>query len=200
MRGFAVLALAIGAAMSVMLLNTDIVRVVGVDWPYKRDPSSRMRGWQTAAGEIERVRAEYEAKSGKPVFLIANEHEVASSLAFYMKEKRPEGLQHPPIYIPAQPYFEDQFSFWPRYDELIDFPAGYQREDTLFTEEQGYNPFKGRTALYITDRAEENAPSSIKEGFERWEMIACIDQSRRGKPLRQLRVFACFNYLDPGVK
>ena len=113
---------------------------------------------------------------------------------------RTEGPRHPSLYIPAQPYFEDQYSFWPRYDELIDFPVGFEREDALFTEEQGYNPFKGRTALYITDRAEENAPSSIKEGFERWEMIACIDQDRRGKPLRQLRVFACFNYLDPGVK
>jgi hypothetical protein len=31
-------------------------------------------------------------------------------------------------------------------------------------------------------------------------MIACIDQTRHGRPLRQLRVFACTNYLDPGVK
>ena len=200
MRGFAVAALAIGALMSVALLNTDAARVAGIEWPYKRDPSGRMRGWQSAATEVERIRKEYEMGSGQPVFLIANEHEVASSLAFYMTDKRLEGPRHPPIYIPAQPYFEDQYSFWPRYDELIDFSAGHQREDTLYTEEQGYNPFKGRTALYITDRAEENAPSSIKEGFERWEMIACIDQSRRGLPLRQLRVFACFNYLDPGVK
>jgi hypothetical protein len=194
------LSLVVGAAMSLALINTDLARVAGIGWPYKRDPSSRMRGWQNAAAEFERVRAEFEKRSGQTVFLIANEHEVASILAFYTKDKRPESPRHPPIYIPAQPYFEDQYSFWPRYDELIDFPPGYQREDSLYTEEQGYNPFKGRTALYITDRAEENAPSSIKEGFERWEMIACIDQSRRGKSLRQLRVFACYNYLDPGVK
>jgi hypothetical protein len=199
-RAYAFVALAIGALMSALLLNTDLVRMAGLNWSYKRDPSSRMRGWQSAASEIEQIRAAYEAATGKPVFLIANEHEVASSLAFYMKDKRTEGPRHPPLYIPAQPYFEDQYSFWPRYDELIDFPVGFEREDTLFTEERGYNPFKGRTALYITDRAEENAPSSIKEGFERWEMIACIDQDRRGKPLRQIRVFACFNYLDPGVK
>src|SRR6185369_11577346 len=136
--------------------------------------------WRTAAAKVEEVRAAFEAKLGQPVFLIANEHEVASSLAFYMKDKRIEGPGHPPIYIPAEPYFEDQFSFWPRYDELIDLPPGQKSEDTIFTEEQGYNPFKGRTALYVTDRAEEKAPSSIKEGFERWEMVACIDQLRRG--------------------
>ncbi len=66
--------------------------------------------------------------------------------------------------------------------------------DSYYTEEQGINPFHGRTALYVTDRAEERAPSMIKSGFERVEMIACIDQTRRGFPLRQWRVFACYNY------
>ncbi|MEQ1859850.1 MAG: glycosyltransferase family 39 protein [Chthoniobacteraceae bacterium] len=197
---FALTALAIGAAMSLALMNTDLVRATGVSWAYARDPSSRMRGWQSAAAEIERFRDRYEAEHGVPVFLIANEHEVAASLGFYLGDKRPAGPGHPPIYIPAQPYFEDQFSFWPRYDQLIDLPPGYQREDTIYTEEQGYNPFKGHTALYITDRAEVKAPSSIKDAFEQWEMIACIDQTRRGQPLRQLRIFVCTNYLDPGVK
>jgi hypothetical protein len=117
-----------------------------------------------------------------------------------MKDKRIEGAGHPPVYIPAEPFFVDQFSFWPRYDELLDLKPGEAPPDPAFTEELGYNPFRGRTALYITDRAEEKAPSSIKTGFERWEMIACIDQTRRGLPLRQWRIFACYNYLDPGVR
>lgn len=200
LRLYAASALCFGAIMSLTLANTDLVRAAGVKWPYQRDPSSRMRGWRSAAGEIERFRDQFEQEQGQPVFLIANEHEVASSLAFYLTDKRPAGPQHPPIYIPAQPYFEDQFSFWPRYDQLIDLPPDYQREDTIYTEEQGYNPFKGHTALYITDRAEVKAPSPIKTGFENWEMIACIDQTRHGQPLRQLRIFACRNYLDPGVK
>jgi len=54
--------------------------------------------------------------------------------------------------------------------------------------------FLGRSALYITDRAEEKAPTAIKGGFEQVEMIACIDQIRRGLPLRQLRIFACRRY------
>lgn len=199
-RDFSLAALVLSAVISLVTLNTDLVRKTGIWWPYERDPSARMRGWRNAAAEVERVRAKYEEASGEPVFLIANEHEVAASLDFYMKDKRPAGPGHPPVYIPAQPYFEDQFSFWPRYDQLIDLPAGFQREDTIYTEEQGYNPFKGHTALYITDRAEEHAPSSIKQGFERWEMVACIDQRRNGQQLRQLRVFVCHNFIDPGVK
>ena len=34
----------------------------------------------------------------------------------------------------------------------------------------------------------------VANGFEQVEMIACIDQTRRGLPLRQLRIFACRRY------
>ena len=154
-----------------------------------------MRGWRTAAAKVESLRADFEAQLGEKVFLIANEHEVASSLAFYMKEKRPEGPAHPPVYIPESQEFVDQFSFWHRYDEFVDAADAPQiLRDEFYTEEGGVNPFMGRTALYITDRAEEKAASAIKGGFEEVEMIACIDQTRRGLPLRQLRIFACRRY------
>lgn len=201
LRMFAVGALAVAAAFSLITINPDFVRSLGIPpLPYQLDPGKRMRGWQSASKEIERIRKNFEQDLGEQTFLIANEHEVAAALSFYLPDKRVEGPGHPPVYIPAQPYFEDQFSFWPRYDQIVDFAPGQVRPDNIYTEEQGYNPFRGRTALYISDRAEEKAPSSIKEGFERWEMIACIDQTRRGMPLRQLRVFACYNYLDPGVR
>jgi len=199
-RRFAVFALASGAALSLITINPDILRAAGLPLSYGLDPGKRMRGWRSAAAEVERVRAKFEQELGERVFLIANEHELAAVLAFYLQDKKPEGAGHPPVYIPAQPYFEDQFSFWPRYDELIPFAAGQPRPDTIFTEEGGYNPFRRRSALYITDRAEEKAPSSLKSGFQTWKMIACIDQTRRGLPLRQLRVFACYDFLDPGVR
>lgn len=193
-RSFAVAALALGLAGSLLIVNLDALRACGLAWPYQRDPGARMRGWRTAAAKVEQVRAEFEAEIGEKVFLIANEHEVASSLAFYLKDKRPEGPAHPPVYIPESQEFVDQFSFWHRYDEFVDAKdAPHIERDEFFTE-GGVNPFMGRTALYITDRAEEKAPSAIKGGFEQVEMIACIDQTRRGLPLRQLRVFACRRY------
>lgn len=193
-RIFAIAALALGLFGSVLIIDLDGLRVFGIPWSYRSDPGSRMRGWRTAAAKIEQVRADFEAQLGEKVFLIANEHEVASSLAFYMKDKRPEGPAHPPVYIPESQAFVDQFSFWHRYDEFVDpADAPHIARDEYFTE-GGVNPFMGRTALYITDRPEEKAPSAIKGGFEQVEMIACIDQSRRGLPLRQLRVFACRRY------
>jgi hypothetical protein len=193
-RRFAVAALALGVVCSLLVLNLDVLRACGIAWPYSRDPGTRMRGWRTAAAKVEEVRAKIEAEWGEPVFLIANEHEVAASLSFYMKEKRVAGAGHPPVYIPESQEFQDQFSFWPRYDEFIDPRlAPHIPRDEFFTE-GGVNPFMGRSALYITDRVEEKAPSAIKGGFEQVEMIACIDQVRRGMALRQLRVFACRRY------
>jgi hypothetical protein len=119
---------------------------------------------------------------------------VAANVAFYLHDKRSEGPGHPPIYFPESQQLENQFSFWPRYDEFIAVPPDQLPKDSYFNEEQGINPFHGRTALYISDRPEERGPSTIKNGFERVEMIACIDQKRRTLPLRQWRIFACYNY------
>lgn len=66
--------------------------------------------------------------------------------------------------------------------------------DESYVEQHSVSLFSGRDALYITDRTEERAPSTIKGGFERVEMVACIDLARHGLPLRQIRIFACYQY------
>ncbi|HEX8311795.1 MAG TPA: glycosyltransferase family 39 protein [Chthoniobacteraceae bacterium] len=194
LRTFAVVALALGFLISVATLNTDLLRSVGVPFPYKLDPSKRLRGWRSSAEQLEALRADFEKSHGAPPFLIANSYGTAANLGFYLRDKRPAGPGHPPIYFPESPAIENQFSFWPRYDEFVSVPADQLDPNAYFTEQQGINPFHGRNALYITDRAEEKAPSTIKEGFNRVEMIAVIDQKRRGLPLRQWRVFACYDY------
>ncbi len=118
-RPFAVAALALGAVVSVIMINTDLLRIVGIPLSYKLDPSARLRGWRASAGEIETLRKSYEAKIGQPVFLIANNYGTASSLAFYLQDKRREGPGHPPIYCPMSAVPGNQFYFWPRYDGTI---------------------------------------------------------------------------------
>jgi hypothetical protein len=237
-----------GLLISVVTIDTELLRRVGLALPYKIDPSARLRGWRTAAETVDAFRKQYESDNGQPVFLIANKYGSAASLGFYLPEKRIEGPGHPPIYVPESPVPENQYYFWPRYDGLTDYAdvarhllrssttltpelrtelqtsladlppleLGERPErdnerrrrflqalqvaapelgiDAYYTEAMGYSPFIGRTALYITDRAEERPPSMIKRGFEHVEMIACIDFRRRDLPLRQLRIFACRNF------
>src|SRR3954454_13796179 len=147
-----------------------------------------------------------------------------------MKNRRVESPGHPTVYIPESQFLENQFSFWPRYDEMTDATeiargflessppeaplhqavaealdalikeekaqpeqSGEARRrlvremhqalpqlplDESYVEEAGLSLFAGRNALYITDRTEERAPSTIKGGFERVEMIGCVDIKR----------------------
>lgn len=256
-RRFALTALAVGLGMSLLTLDTDLIRRLGVPLPYKMDPSARLRGWRSTTEIVEKFRREYETKIGEPVFLIGNKYQTSAILAFYMKDRRVEGPGHPPVYIPESQDIENQFSFWPRYDELVELrqiaretlaaplPAGGNaaaradleravkalppdveaptaeaasaasdawREvvrilhvlrpelplDESFVEHRGINMFTGRSALYVTDRMEERAPSTVKRGFSKVEMIACIDLNRRGLLLRQIRIFACTGYKGGG--
>ena len=244
-RTFAVAALAFGGVMSVLTVDTEMLRRAGLPLSYDRDPSARARGWHTAAESIETLRKKFETEHGQPVFLIANNYGTAASLAFYFQDKRREAPGHPPVYCPMSAVPENQFYFWPRYDALVSYadqarellpsldaarrtaltsalstletPGTPEQEtehrrqfltalkaaapqlpiDEYFTESMGYSPFLGRTALYITDRPEEKPASSILREFARTERIATIDLTRRGLPLRQLRVFACSDYRQP---
>ncbi|MEI6349920.1 MAG: glycosyltransferase family 39 protein [Verrucomicrobiota bacterium] len=119
-RRFAVATLALGLAMSLFLFNTDVVRQLGLKWSYEKDPTGRLRGWQTVAIAVDDLRHRLEKEGGKPLFLIANKYQTASSLSFYLPEKRSDGPGHPSVYIPESQAIENQYSFWPRYDEMIE--------------------------------------------------------------------------------
>ncbi len=244
-RTFAVAALAFGGVMSLITVDSEMLRRAGLPLSYDRDPSARLRGWRTAAESIETLRKKFESEHGQPVFLIANKYGTAASLAFYFTDKRREAPGHPPVYCPMSAVPENQFYFWPRYDALVSYadiardllpelvgapftnlksalstletPGTPEQEtehrrqflvalkaaapqlpiDEYFTESMGSSPFLGRTALYITDHDDDRPASSIRREFARWEMIARIDCTRRGLPLRQLRVFACYDYRQP---
>jgi hypothetical protein len=189
----AVVALATGIVMSLVIINPDLLRKAGVAIPYAWDPVSRARGWNTSALAVEQARQKFEAATGKPVFLIGNKYQTSASLSFYLPDKRVEGPGHPPVYIPESQDFENQFSFWPRYDEFVPPPPG-TKADAYDTEEPAVNLFVGRDALYITDKPNESADTAIKSGFERVDIFAIYEISRRGLPLRTLSVFACHHY------
>ena len=249
-RRFAVAAMALGALMSLLITDPDMVRWLGFPLSYDLDPTARLRGWQTAAETIAAFRKKFETGQGSRVFLIANKYQTASTLGFYLPEKSREAPGHPPVYSPVGPFPENQFYYWPRYDENTDYtevandilrgsavsnvPEDVRKElasslgalppadsgndpekdaesrrkflralkaaapelpiDMYFTESMGFSRFAGRNALYVTDRAEEHPASDVEREFERCEMIACFDFKRRGLPLRQIRIFCCYNY------
>ena len=193
-RRFLGVGLGFGLLLSVLIMNIDLLRMAGLPYPYRKDPSKRLRGWQAITEAVEGVRQKTEKALGAPVFLIANGRALASSVAFYLKEPRTEGQGHPPVYTPESQAITDQYSFWPRYDEFVELKPGQRPRDPQYTEETGVNPFHGRTALYFTDGSEETAQGAISSAFEKVEMVACFDIDRFGYPLKQIRIFRCDNY------
>jgi 4-amino-4-deoxy-L-arabinose transferase-like glycosyltransferase len=187
-------ALGIGIFMSLALFSTEMLHSTGIPFPYKYDFASRMHGWKTAAITVGDFRKQFEKETGKPVFLISKNYQTSALLSFYLPDKRVEGPGHPAVYIPESQDIESEFSFWPSYDEFVDAPKTAKPADDYYTGEGGVNLFMGRDALYITDDIDDTPPTSIQRGFERVEMIKLFNITSHGQPLKQIRIFACYNY------
>ncbi len=183
------LALFMSAALIVLMLNPVGIKRRG------RDPTDRLRGWKAMAVAVNQVRADFEKKTGQKVFLIADERDRASELAFYLPDKRVEGPGHPPVYIPESQDMVNQFSFWPRYDEFVPLaPDAVRDPNEIYTEEQGVNLFTGRNALFLQLGKRDHPPRNISAGFGRTELISTIEVRTGDRVLRELQVYACYDY------
>ncbi len=162
----------------------------------RRDPADRMRGWKSATAEVEKVRNDLETKLDEKLFLIADERDRASEISFYLRDKRPEGRGHPPVYIVESQDIVNQFSFWPRYDEFVEAPGPGPAEskEEAYTEEHGVNRFTGRSALFIRGHKGKHVPHNISAAFQSTEPVGTIEVRRFGKTVRTWQLFLCRNY------
>jgi hypothetical protein len=193
-RGSVPIALGLALLMSIIALDSDLLRSAGVRL-WRRDPSDRLRGWKSATAAVEDLRHDLEAKLGEKLFLIADDRDRASEISFYLREKRLEGPGHPPVYLVESQDLVNQFSFWPRYDQFVDAPrAEPPPGEDAYTEEGGINPFMGRSALFIRDRATGGVPHNIKAAFQTRQPAAVVEVRRFGQHIRTWRIFLCRNY------
>jgi 4-amino-4-deoxy-L-arabinose transferase-like glycosyltransferase len=194
LRVCASVAVLVGLIMSVVALDTDLLRVAGYRFS-RNDPSDRMRGWKSATAALEKMRNELESQLGEKLFLIADARDRASEISFYLRDKRVEGPEHPPAYIPESQDMVNQFSFWPRYDQFVEVKPGMQQPDgQVYTEENGINLFVGRDALFVRQGDRGHVPHAIRAAFQSTEAVGTIEVLRFGKPIRTWQVFLCRNY------
>ena len=142
--------------------------------------------WKAVAIKVGELRNQLESQTGKPIFLIGNNSRVASILSFYLPQKRIEGPGHPPVYIPESQMIENQFSYWPRYDEFFTPAKDAPPTDPSYQEEQGVNPFIGRTALFISTT---EPPTAILNSFEKVESLDSKDAQLKG-----IHIYRLLNY------
>jgi hypothetical protein len=193
-RLFLTTAILLGLGMSLLAVDTDILRSLHVPI-FRRDPADRMRGWKSATHALEKVRSDFELKLGERLFLIADQRDRASEIAFYLRDKRLEGPGHPPAYIVESQDMVNQFSFWPRYDQVVEAPAkSTAAEGDVYTEEGGINPFEGRSALYLQSSRRDDLPHNIQAAFQSTEKVATIEVRRFEVVVRTWQVFLCQKY------
>lgn len=188
-------ALGLSLCITALALESDLIRSAGLNL-WKRDPSNRVRGWESGTAALENLRHDLEAKLGEKLFLIADDRDRASEISFYLREKRVEGPAHPPVYLVESQDLVNQFSLWPRYDEFVDLTknsAASPNDPESFTE-GGTNPFAGRSALFIRDGANGSLVHNIRAAFDKCETVAIIETQRYGRPLRTWRIFLCRGY------
>ena len=194
LRRCAAAALLLGLIMSVIALDTDLLRTFGFHLR-QNDPSNRMRGWKSATAAVENIRGNLEAKLGEKLFLIADERDRASEISFYLRDKRTEAPGHPPVYIIESQAMVNQFSFWPRYDEFVDAPTRITPPgEDVYSEEKGINLFVGRSALFIREGEKGDVPRNIRVAFQSTEPVGTIEVRRHGDRIRLWQVFLCRGY------
>jgi Dolichyl-phosphate-mannose-protein mannosyltransferase len=194
LRMAAAVALLVGLIMSALALDTDVIRSLGLEF-WRSDPSNRMRGWKSATAAVEKIRNDLESKLRERVFLIADARDRASEISFYLHDKKIEGPGHPPVYIVEAQDIQNQFSFWPRYDEFVEAKPGTPRPDSEpATEGNAINRFIGRSALFVHEGFGERLPHNIRAGFQSVAPVAVIEVSRYGRLLRHWQVFLCRGY------
>ena len=187
--------IALGIVLSIFVLDTDLLRTMNIPFPHHRDPADRVRGWKSASRAVEKIRGDLETKNSDPLFIIADQRDRASEMSFYFKHKRVEGPGHPPVYIVESQDIQNQFSFWPRYDQFVEAAPNAPRPDgEVYTEEEGVNLFEGRSALYIQSGKGVLVPHNIQRGFQSVDRIATIEVTRFGAKVREWQVFLCRHY------
>ncbi|MEX1044563.1 MAG: glycosyltransferase family 39 protein [Chthoniobacterales bacterium] len=143
------------------------------------------------AARIDELRRSQTTDPAAPVFLIARDAPLASSLALYLPDVSFASPGHPPVYVVESPYSDSQYALWPRYDQFVDAPEpSLDEAPDPFTEQDGANPFVWRSALYITPQTADQLPQAITAAFASHRLLAEITT-----PSGQvLRVYLCSEY------
>ena len=140
---------------------------------------------------IGEVRAQYTDATMPPLFLIAENAPLAAALALALPDATPAAPGHPPVYTSESPAARSQFDLWPRYDQFVEAPPAPVAPGTdPFTEQEGANPFLGRSALYITTQEPGGLPQAITAAFAGVQLLGEITAPDG----RILRAYLCSDY------
>lgn len=140
--------------------------------------------------QIESIRRSV-AGSSMPAFLIAENASLAAAISLHLQHTpdAPEG--HPPVYVVESPCADSQYALWPRYDQFSEgAPPNLQNIQDPFTEQEGFNAFVGRSAVYVSTQVPDDLPQAITAAFANVRLLAEVLVP--GAPV--YRLYLCSDY------
>jgi 4-amino-4-deoxy-L-arabinose transferase-like glycosyltransferase len=168
-RGFLALGLGLGFVAVGLLHATELLGyVAGRPIPAKVDPLHRVRGWTRIAAMFGAEREKL-FREGNPVFFITQHYGLTSILTFYLPEaKRAVGAE-PLVYHVRMSNPENQFYFWP-----------------------GYENRKGQSAIFIQEINEPTAPpAALTNDFASVTDMGMRDAFYNGQVYRRYQLYLC---------
>lgn len=154
--------------------NTNLIKKIsGRYLPVNRDPLHRVRDWDVTAQAVETAWRQLSAE-GKPAFIITDHYGMAGQLSFYIPQARAAVSTQPLVYCRSSAFPENQFFYWP-----------------------GYENRKGQNALYVVelnrdDPAPLPPPARLLTEFESVTSLGVTNILYHDQfLLRPLQLFAC---------
>ena len=193
-------AVLLAAVQSMMLMRTDMLRSLGVNWPFqtqlrdsrtyrsfwRADPSGQMLGWREGAEVVAGIIKSTSSDKDQPWFLVASSWSVATELDAYLSSEV-KVLQPTPDYprvsVTLRTVRDQPLALFPRYDALT------QKEQ----------PFRGQRALFVSDDSAHQPPAEIRNSFDRVEPTSIVRIMHAGREVRTLKIFACHGYKPPDL-
>ena len=142
---------------------------------------------------LEEITSSFASDKSHPLFLIAEDAPIASAFAVNLSGQTfTHQSGHPPVYSLESAFAESQYALWPRYDQFVEATQAAAATFTAdpFTEQEGANPFVGRSALYITCQKPDDLPQAITAAFAGWHLAAEISAANG----QILRIYLCSDY------
>jgi membrane-associated phospholipid phosphatase len=161
--------LAAGLAAVIVGHDTDLTgKVFGRTLPPNRDPLKRVRGQKALAREVGEARSRLLAE-GKPVFIIGNHYGITSLISFYLPEAKAGVPDRPLVYYRSADRPENQFYFWP-----------------------GYQNRKGQNAIFVQEaHATRPPPARLQKEFATVTDLGIHDIQYRDRVFHQIQLFEC---------
>ena len=168
-----------GLAVIVMHDSNLLARLTGRQLPPEANPWQRVQGWPETAQVVQDARHTLVAE-GKPVFIIGGHYQITGELTFNIPEAKAVVRDHPFIYSLWTKIPQNQFYFWPSYEN-----------DPLR---------KGQNALYVREYSPEKGeieppPDQLKEEFQSVTDLGGFKIFDDGELVRRIQIIECRNLL-----